>query len=74
MSDNKSILVGYIRKSKAGGALKLSIDVAAFKKAATFQTKDGTKYVQLIVNADRAAQILSGEREVTSVSHMLNNE
>jgi hypothetical protein len=60
-------LVGYIRKTKSGGALRLSIDVAAFDEVKRYQSKDGRDFVSLIVNADKAGQILAGEREVTSV-------
>jgi hypothetical protein len=65
MSNNK--LVGYIRKSKSGGALRLSIDVAAFDEVRRYLSKDCRDFVSLIVNADKAGQILAGEREVTSV-------
>ena len=71
---NKSMLVGYIRKSKAGGALKLSIDAEAFKKAEQYASADGRQFVQLIVNADKVGQIISGEREVTSVCQLVDNE
>ena len=64
---NESILMGYVRKSKAGGAIRLSIDRKAFMKAQKYQSNDGTDFVPLIINVDKLNQIISGEREVTSV-------
>jgi hypothetical protein len=66
----RSTLVGYARKSKAGNAMKLSIDVVAFAGAEQITTKDGKKYVQLVINAGKVAEIMSGAREVTSISQM----
>ena len=63
----ESTLVGYARKSKAGGAVRLSIDAEAFAKAKQWAAKDGRTYVSLVINSDKMSQILSGEREVTSV-------
>lgn len=63
----ESQLIGYLRKSQAGGALKLSIDQEAFEKAERYDTKDGRKYVQLVVNMDKVQEIIRGEREVTSL-------
>jgi hypothetical protein len=64
---NESVLLGYVRKSKAGGAIRLSINRKAFMKAQRYQASDGTDFVPLIINVDKLNQIISGEREVTSV-------
>lgn len=71
MSESK--LVGYVRKSNGGGAIKLSVDVEAFAKAERFSSKDGREFVQLIANADKIEQILAGDREVTSLCQISNN-
>ena len=70
----KSQLVGYVRKSKGGGALKMSIDAEAFAKAEKFSSNDGRQFVSLIANADKVGQILGGEREVTSLCQLVDNE
>jgi hypothetical protein len=63
-------LIGYVRKSKAGGALKVSLDLAAIDTAETFESKDGRKFVQGIINLDKAQQVIAGTREVTCMSHI----
>jgi len=70
----KSQLVGYVRKSNSGGALRMSIDAEAFAKAEKYQTKDGKQFVSLIANADKVNQILQGEREVTSLCQLFDND
>jgi len=71
MSD-KSTLVGYVRKSNSGKAVKLSVDVDAFSKADVYEGKDGRKFVALVVNTDNLGKVMSGEKPVTSISQMLN--
>jgi len=68
----KSRLVGYVRKKD--GALKISIDVEAFKAAETYDSKDGRQFVTLVANADKIGQILEGGREVTSLCQLIEVE
>ena len=68
----ESQLIGYVRKSNGGGALKLSVDAEAFSKAERFSTKDGREYVQLITNIPKIQEIISGEREVTSLCQLID--
>ena len=68
----ESQLIGYVRKSNGGGALKLSVDAEAFDKAERFSTKDGREYVQLITNIPKIQEIISGEREVTSLCQLID--
>ena len=63
--------MGYVRKSNSGGALKFSIDISAFEKAEKFSTKDGREFVQLIANIPRVQDIISGDREVTSLCQLI---
>ena len=67
-----SKLVGYVRKSAAGSALKLSIDVEAFNEAEKFSTKHGREFVQLVVNLPKTEEIISGDREVTSICQLVD--
>lgn len=69
-----SQLVGYVRKSKNGGALRMSIDVEAFSKAEKYSTNDGRQFVGLVANVDKVQQILGDEREVTSLCQLLDGE
>ncbi|MBI5000570.1 MAG: hypothetical protein HZB92_03455 [Euryarchaeota archaeon] len=66
----KSTLVGYMRKSNGGGALKLSISSEAFQGAQRYASKDGKEYVNLIVNLAKTQEVISGERAVTSVCQL----
>lgn len=79
MTDNKtdSTLIGFCRKTKAGGALKLSIDVAAMKaalKRRTYQTGDGRTFTNLVINLEMAKKVIAGEKEVTKISQLLDGE
>ena len=65
-----SRLVGYVRKSKKGNVLKLSIDVTAFSEANRYSTADGREYVTLVANLDKVQEILYGQREVTSLCNL----
>ena len=70
----QSQLVGYVRKSRSGGALNLSIDAEAFAKAERYKSKDGREFVSLIANVDKIGQILVGDREVTSLCQIISAE
>jgi hypothetical protein len=70
----QSQLVGYVRKSKGGGALRLSIDSAAFSKAETYSSADGREFVSLIANVEKVQGIIDGDREVTSLCQLVDGE
>ena len=70
----QSQLVGYVRKSRSGGALNLSIDAEAFAKAQRYKSQDGREFVSLITNVDKIGQILVGDREVTSLCQIISAE
>ena len=63
-------LVGYVRKSNAGRAIKLSINTNAFEECDTYVTSDGQTYVQLIVSLNALSAIMDGSRAVTSINHL----
>ena len=65
-----STLVGFIRKSNAGRAVKLSINTSSFQDCATYVTSDGQTYVQLIVSLNALTGIIDGSRAVTSINHL----
>ena len=70
IEDNRSVLVGYVRKSNAGGALKVSINSDAFSDCSTNVTSDGQTYVPLVVSLNALSKVLQGERAVTTISQM----
>ncbi|MEE9151158.1 MAG: hypothetical protein V3U20_04905 [Thermoplasmata archaeon] len=63
----QSELIGYVRKSRNGNALKLSISAEAFENAQRYLSQDGKEYVGLIVNLAKVQEILEDTRDVTSV-------
>lgn len=65
-----SMLVGFVRKSNAGRAIKLSINTSSFQDCATFVTSDGQTYVQLIVSLNALTGVIDGSRAVTSISQL----
>ena len=69
IQDN-NMLVGYVRRSNAGGALKLSINTAAFTDCSTYMTSDGQAYVPLVISMAALNKVLSGERAVTTVTQL----
>jgi len=69
----KSELVGYVRKSKAGNALKVNILKSAVIDAPTVKGKDGTEYVTLIMNLTKIRLIIGDEHEVTSVCQLVED-
>ncbi|MBL6732129.1 MAG: hypothetical protein ISP82_04160 [Candidatus Poseidoniaceae archaeon] len=70
--ENKTNLVGYVRKSNAGGAVKVSINTEAFTECETYVTSDGQEYVPLIISVNALNKVLDGERVVTTISQMID--
>lgn len=64
---NQSQLVGYVRRSNAGGEIKVSINVDAFKDCRTYTTADGQTYVALQIKLNALNKVLDGERVVTTI-------
>jgi len=67
-----NVLVGYVRRSKACGALKVSINAAAIDSCETYTTSDGQTYVPLVISMSGLNRVLAGEREVTTISQLNN--
>ena len=74
MNDNeqKSNLVGYVRRSNAGGAIKVSINSDAFSDCETYVTSDGQQYVPLVISLNALNKVVNGERVVTTISQILD--
>ncbi len=70
----QSDLIGYVRKSRGGNALKLSISKEAFDSAQRYLSQDGKEYVGLIVNIAKVQEILDDTRDVTSICQIIDEE
>lgn len=67
-TEEQTLLVGYVRRSNAGGAIKVSINASAFEQCSTYVTADGESYVPLVISIGALERVLSGERAVTTIS------
>ena len=70
--DATSMLVGYVRRSGAGGALKMSIDTEAIQACSTYTTSDGRAYAPLVISLRALQRVLDGERAVTTISQLVD--
>jgi len=70
--DTASMLVGYVRRSGAGGALKVSIDTEAIQACSTYTTSDGRAYAPLVISLRALQRVLEGERAVTTISQLVD--
>jgi hypothetical protein len=69
----ESKLMGFVRRSRNGGALKVSVNQNAFESAEKYQTSDGTEYVGMIINLNRLRNLLNGEQEVTAINQIVES-
>ena len=67
-----NVLVGYVRKSNA--SIKVSINVSAFEDCTFYETADGQKYVPLVINLNSLRKVIEGERAVTTLSQIVEEE
>ena len=70
--DATSMLVGYVRRSGAGGALKVSVDTEAIQACSTYTTSDGRAYAPLVISLRALQRVLDGERAVTTISQLVD--
>ena len=70
----RSELIGYVRKSNVGNALKITLLKSAFEEAQSVKRQDGTEYVSLIVNLAKIKKIIGDDQEVTSVCQLIEDE
>ena len=71
-NENKANLVGYVRQSNAGGAIKVSINSDAIAECETYVTSDGQEYVPLVISLNALMKVLNGERVVTTISQIID--
>ena len=63
-------LVGYVRRSRSGHGLRVSINSKAFLACHTYETSDGQSYVPLVLSVAALRRVMEGERAVTTVSQL----
>ncbi len=68
--DDTSRLVGYVRRSRSGHGLRVSINSEAFQACHTYETSDGQSYVPLVLSVAALRRVMDGERAVTTVSQL----
>jgi len=68
--EDNNLLVRYVRKSNAGGALKVSIHNDAFRDCQIYTSADGEVYTQLLIGMKALLRILNDEIAVTSISQI----
>ena len=70
----ESRLMGFVRRSRNGGAIKLSIANDAFNEADKYTSSDGTEYVGMIINLNKLRTLLTGEQEVTAINQLVDTQ
>jgi len=68
-----SILVGYVRKTD-NGKMKVSLNTNALKDCTTYTTSDGQQYVVLVMLTSAIQKIINGERAVSTLSQIIEEE
>lgn len=66
----KSELVGFVRMSRTGNAVKVSISKEAFDNARSYLSQNGEEFVPLVISLSHLECLISGEKEVTSISQI----
>ncbi|MBJ04174.1 MAG: hypothetical protein CMB65_05705 [Euryarchaeota archaeon] len=70
-SQMPSLLVGYVRRSKAGKAINVTINTNAFGDCSTFETVDGQTYASLVISLNALRKVIDGDRLVTTLSQLI---
>ena len=69
----RSELLGYVRRSNNGKVLKISINKECFDKAEKYTTQDGQEYVAMVIRLDAIYQLIEGQKDVTSVTQIIDD-
>ncbi|MBT3357917.1 MAG: hypothetical protein HN534_01485 [Euryarchaeota archaeon] len=72
-NEASTTLIGWARRSRAGGALKLSLHTEAVTNCHSYTTADGTAYVPLIISIAALRRVLDGDQAVTTISQFEEN-
>jgi len=67
-----SNLMGFVRKSQAGGAIKVSINKEAFDNAVTHKNAAKEDYVGLIINMQGVKDVIDGKKDVTAIVQLVD--
>jgi len=69
-----SKLIGFVRKTKTGRALRLNLSKEALDNAETYETSKGEVFLSVIVNLDGVMELISEEREFITVNQLIEDE
>lgn len=72
-NEQNTTLVGWVRQSRAGGALKISVHSEAISNCHTYTTVDGTSYIPLVISMSALRRVIDGEQSLTTVSQFREN-
>lgn len=60
-NETSTTLIGWARRSRAGGALKLSLHTESVTNCHSYTTADGTAYVPLVISIAALCRVLDGD-------------
>lgn len=66
----ESKLMGFVRKTKNGNGVTVSVDTEAFKDAERYETKAGKEFVSMVISIAKLQQVINGEKEVTAANQI----
>ena len=69
----ESQLIGYVRLSNSKQALKIAISKDAIERANPTETKDGSMYYMLVINAEKVRKMIytnGDDPPVTSITQI----
>jgi hypothetical protein len=65
-------LIGYVRMSRNGKALKVDLIVRNLNYNTAYQGKDGTWYIGGLINLGKLTDLLEGRRGVITLNQVQN--
>jgi hypothetical protein len=63
----RSEVIGFVRKSKSGNALKINISARAFETAERYTSTSGEEFVSLVANLAMVQAVIDGVKEATTL-------
>ena len=60
-NETSTTLIGWARRSRAGGTMKLSLHTEAVTNCHSYTTADGTAYVPMVIRIAALRRVLDGD-------------
>ena len=70
----KNTLVGFVRKSKNGRGLRLSISRETVADLDGYTSRNGEEYVPLVVSLEKLMDLISEQRDFVTINHLGEDE